>query len=130
MDTNVPDFDARIFMNNILDFKGYRFFQSSIDFSSANKKIENTPDITVLSVNHDFWGTTITYLGYYMLYLGLMLVMFDKKTRFKYLEKIINKQKGKKILTSLLFFFICFNSVGQESSSNNQHLPLDKITCI
>ncbi len=128
MDTDVPDFDARIFMNNILDFKGYRFFQSSIDFSSANKKIENTPDITVLSVNHDFWGTTITYLGYYMLYLGLMLVMFDKKTRFKYLEKIINKQKGKKILTSLLFFFICFNSVGQESSSNNQHLPLDKIT--
>ena len=82
----------------------------------------------MLSVNHDFWGTTITYLGYYMLYLGLMLVMFDKKTRFKYLEKIINKQKGKKILTSLLFFFICFNSVGQESSSNNQHLPLDKIT--
>ncbi len=127
LDKNAPDFDARIYMNNILDYKGYRFFQSSIDFSSAAKKVENTPDITVLSVNHDFWGTTITYIGYYMLYLGLMLVMFDKNTRFKYLERIVNRQKGKKILLSFLLLFISFKGISQEPSIE-QHRQLDKTT--
>ena len=44
-------FDARIFMNNILDYEGYRFFQSSFDQDEMG---------TALSVSHDFWGTTIT----------------------------------------------------------------------
>ena len=38
----------RIYMNNVLDYKGYRFFQSSYDKDELG---------TVLSVNHDFWGT-------------------------------------------------------------------------
>src|SRR5690606_4325150 len=51
----------RIYMNNILDYRGYRFFQSSFDPDEKG---------TVLSVNHDFWGTNITYLGYFLLYIG------------------------------------------------------------
>jgi cytochrome c biogenesis protein ResB len=54
-------FDARIYMNHVLDHKGYRFFQSSFDPDEKG---------TVLSVNHDFWGTSITYLGYFMLFFG------------------------------------------------------------
>src|SRR5690606_33024400 len=41
-------FDYDIYMNHILDHRGYRFFQSS--FHPDEKG-------TVLSVNHDFWGT-------------------------------------------------------------------------
>ena len=37
--------DHRIFMNNVLDYDGYRFFQSSYDKDEKG---------TVLSVNHDF----------------------------------------------------------------------------
>ena len=48
-----------IFMNNVMDHGGYRFFQSSYD-----PKDELT---TILSVNHDFWGTWITYIGYIFL---------------------------------------------------------------
>ncbi|MFY8213788.1 MAG: cytochrome c biogenesis protein ResB, partial [Flavobacterium sp.] len=37
-----------IYMNHVLDYKGYRFFQSSFDPDEKG---------TILSVNHDFWGT-------------------------------------------------------------------------
>jgi hypothetical protein len=43
--------DVRIFMNNTLTYKGYKFFQSSYDTDEMG---------TILSVNHDFWGTLIT----------------------------------------------------------------------
>ena len=62
-----------IFMNNVVDYGGYRFFQSSYDWSDdQSKKAGLDPDITILSVNHDFWGTWITYLGYFLLALGLL----------------------------------------------------------
>ena len=65
--------EQRIFMNNILDYRGYRFFQSSFDQDELG---------TVLSVNHDFWGTWISYIGYIMLTLGMVLTLFHKKSRF------------------------------------------------
>ncbi|MEO8515499.1 MAG: cytochrome c biogenesis protein ResB, partial [Flavobacterium sp.] len=43
-------FDARIFMNNVLDYKGYRIFQAGFDPDEKG---------TRLSVSHDFWGTWI-----------------------------------------------------------------------
>ncbi|RPI44833.1 MAG: hypothetical protein EHM46_02395, partial [Bacteroidetes bacterium] len=46
--------DRRIFMNNILKHRGYRFYQSSYDTDEQG---------TVLSVNKDLAGTTVTYLG-------------------------------------------------------------------
>jgi len=94
-------FDYDVFMNNILDHKGYRFFQAS--FSPDEKG-------TVLSVNHDQWGTWITYLGYFLLYLGLMGIMFFGKTRFKDLTKSLDKLKVKKAALSIALFFGCFLS--------------------
>jgi hypothetical protein len=66
--------DQRIYMNNILDYGGYRFFQSSFDQDELG---------TVLSVNHDFWGTWISYTGYILLTLGMVLTLFHKKSRFR-----------------------------------------------
>ncbi|MGA9638304.1 cytochrome c biogenesis protein ResB, partial [Flavobacterium sp.] len=66
LDPEDRPFDARIFMNNVLDHKGFRFFQSSFDPDEKG---------TVLSVNHDFWGTNITYFGYFMLFFAMMAIM-------------------------------------------------------
>ncbi len=70
-------------MNNVLDKDGFRFFQSG--FQPDEKG-------TILAVNHDMWGTWITYIGYFLLYFGLMAILFDRNSRFgnlkKYLEKI------------------------------------------
>ena len=63
----------RIFMNNILDYGGFRFFQSSYD---------NDEKGTVLSVSHDFWGTAVTYVGYFLMTLGMIFTFFNKKSRF------------------------------------------------
>jgi len=54
--------NQRIFMNNVMDYGGYRFFQSSYDQDEKG---------TILSVNHDWWGTNITYLGYLMMTIGM-----------------------------------------------------------
>jgi cytochrome c-type biogenesis protein CcsB len=101
--------DAHIYMNNILDYQGYRFFQASFDPDEKG---------TVLSVNHDFWGTWITYIGYFLLYLAMMAILFDKNTRFADLKSKLEKVKAKKAsLLSLIFLFL---SLGI-SAQNHAH---------
>ena len=85
-------FDYDIFMNNILNYKGYRFFQASFDPDEKG---------TVLSVNNDFWGTFITYAGYFLLYLSMMGIFFLGNSRFKFLAKQLNKKTA--VLVFLLF---------------------------
>ncbi len=103
-------FDYDIYMNHILDHRGYRFFQASFDRDEKG---------TVLSVNHDLWGTWITYLGYFLLYLGLMGIMFFGKTRFKDLSKSLDKLKAKKAaITSILVLGFLFNANAQDHSHN------------
>ncbi|MDD3505172.1 MAG: cytochrome c biogenesis protein CcsA [Sulfurimonas sp.] len=72
--------DYKIYMNNVLDYGGYLFFQSSYDKDEKG---------TVLSVNHDP-GKWPTYIGYIMLGIGMFLNLlnpnsyFGKLARMKY----------------------------------------------
>ncbi len=113
IDKQEGDYDYKIFMNNILDHGGYRFFQSSFDPDEKG---------TILSVNHDYWGTLLTYVGYFMLYFGLMAILFSKFSRFGDLKKQLEKVKAKKakLLTVLV---LCFglNAFSQEHSANDGH---------
>lgn len=104
-----------IYMNHVLDHKGYRFFQASFDPDEKG---------TVLSVSHDYWGTMITYAGYMLLYLGLMLILFTKGSRFKDLEQMLNKVKiKKKELTVLVALFISTFSFAQlEQEQQTDHV--------
>ena len=98
-------FDARIFMNNILDYKGYRLFQASFDEDEKG---------TVLSVNHDFWGTNITYIGYFMLFFGMMAIMFTKHSRFADIKrKLKNVQSKKAKLTTIMLVLFALNGFSQ-----------------
>ena len=107
-------FDYDIFMNHILDHKGYRFFQAS--FMPDEKG-------TVLSVNHDVLGTWITYVGYFLLYLGLLGIMFFGKTRFKELANALEKVKKKKtkLVAVTLFLLGSFQGYAQEPESQNRN---------
>ena len=113
LDKEKGDFDYKIFMNHILDHRGYRFFQSSFDPDEKG---------TILSVNHDYWGTLLTYIGYFMLYFGLMAILFSKYSRFGDLKVLLEKVKAKKakLLTVLV---LCFglNAFSQEHSANDGH---------
>ncbi|WP_252729839.1 cytochrome c biogenesis protein [Zobellia uliginosa] len=85
----------RIFMNNVLDYKGYRFFQASYDTDEKG---------TVLSVNHDAVGTWVTYLGYFLMGLGMFFTLFGKGSRFVEVNKRLNKLKRKKTALLMLLF--------------------------
>jgi len=114
-------FDARIYMNNVLDHKGYRFFQSSIDFSTMTRKQNSDPDITVLSVNHDFWGTWISYAGYFLMFLGMILILFNRNTRFGDLRKKLEAIKNKKAGLGIVLLLMSLNGFSQ-----NRHVKLSK----
>jgi cytochrome c-type biogenesis protein CcsB len=70
--------DRRIFMNNVLKHRGYRFYQSSYDQDEQG---------TILSVNRDWTGTFITYLGYALLIAGMVVALFVPGTRFAMIAK-------------------------------------------
>lgn len=113
IDDEAGDFDYKIFMNNILDHRGYRFFQSSFDPDEKG---------TILSVNHDYWGTLITYIGYFMLYFGLMAILFSKYSRFGDLKNQLEKVKKKKAkLLAVIFFCLGLQGFTQEHFSDDGH---------
>jgi hypothetical protein len=98
--TENKNFDARIFMNHVLDYKGYRLFQASFDEDEKG---------TILSVNHDFWGTWITYIGYFILFFGMMSILFTKHSRFADLKRKLDiiKDKKSKLITIIVLAFSC-----------------------
>lgn len=86
----------RIYMNHILKYQGYRFYQSSYDPDEKG---------TILSVNRDWWGTLVTYLGYLLMSLGMVFALLSKKSRFHLLSGQIAKiRKQRNALTLLLLF--------------------------
>ena len=83
--------DAHIYMNHTLTYKGYKFFQTFYDPDEKG---------TILSVTKDP-GVEVTYIGYALLFLGLILNLFDAKSRFR---KLIVQVKSSALLVLLMFF--------------------------
>ena len=75
---------TKIFMNNVLDLKGYRFFQASYDEDELG---------TILSVNKDVAGRTITYSGYALLLFGFLLMFFMPNSRFRKLGRQLREAR-------------------------------------
>jgi cytochrome c-type biogenesis protein CcsB len=99
--------DYRIYMNNILNYGGYRFFQSSFDKDEMG---------TYLSVNHDFWGTWISYLGYFLLTLGMVMIFFSPKSRFRNLSSKLNAIRQKNLTTTIGVLLLFMGSTAPLSS--------------
>ncbi|MEM8509380.1 MAG: cytochrome c biogenesis protein CcsA [Bacteroidota bacterium] len=116
-------FDYDIFMNHVLDHKGYRFFQASFMEDERG---------TILSVNHDVLGTWITYIGYFLLYAGLLGIMFFGKTRFKELANALEKVKKKKtkLVAGSLLLFSCFQVFAQQQQNHNTQPTQDQIDSV
>ncbi len=111
----------RIYMNHVLNHRGYRFFQSSYDPDEKG---------TILSVNHDSWGTGVTYVGYFLMSLGMFLSIFNRYTRFSFLGKVVNegveKFKGAAITLLIPMLLISGIALGQHKS----HLTVNDIKVV
>ena len=101
---NGKEIPHRIFMNNVLDYKGYRFFQASYDTDELG---------TVLAVNHDAIGTNVTYIGYFLMMIGMFFTLFGKSSRFTLINKKLKKLKLKEAGLILLLFSISNVALGQ-----------------
>ncbi len=107
--------ERRIYMNNVLKYQGYRFYQSSYDSDEKG---------TVLSVNKDFWGTWISYLGYFLLGLGMLLSIFNKNSRFAKLGEQINKlRKSRKMLATGVLMLLSLALSPGISAQGNIDIP-------
>jgi cytochrome c-type biogenesis protein CcsB len=111
----------RIFMNNVLKYKGYRFYQSSYDQDEMG---------TILFVNHDFFGTFFTYAGYFLVTLSIVLSVLNKNSRFRGLA--INSTTRPKnpalIITIILFcsglFFPGFTGKAQTFNNTEENVHI------
>jgi cytochrome c-type biogenesis protein CcsB len=102
-----------IFMNNILKYKGYRFYQSSFDRDEKG---------TILSVNHDMTGMLVTYTGYTLLFLFIILSLLNKSSVFHNINSgYWNSAIRKTIPVILLILFL-----SGLTSVNAQKLVPDK----
>ena len=111
----------RIFMNNVLNYGGYRFFQSSYDRDEKG---------TVLSVNHDYWGTMVTYFGYFLLFATLLVSLFMRNNRFGWLQQQVKHihEERKKMLAVITFLFMTIASPVLLSAQDHNHelVPVNK----
>jgi cytochrome c-type biogenesis protein CcsB len=112
----------RIFMNNILKYNGYRFFQTSFDRDEQG---------TILSVNQDYWGTFITYLGYFLMTLGMVFTVFSRHSRFQTLIRLSSKLQsvrqtakiiGIAIFLSGLSSTVNYSFGAQKSAAKDKHV--------
>ena len=107
-------FDYRIFMNRTLHQGNFLFFQSSYDRDEKG---------TILSVNNDP-GKWPTYLGYFLLTVGLLLNFFDKKSRFWKLTKFVSSRNAAAVIASMLIFFGSTSLEAADQQNNNHGLEI------
>jgi cytochrome c-type biogenesis protein CcsB len=101
---------ATVSMNNIFKYNGFRFYQASYD-----KDLKGT----VLSVSYDPFGITITYSGYFLLFLSMLWLLFNKKGRFRKLIKSLN------IIALLL---ISFDSQAQRTLTQEEAAAFGRLS--
>ena len=97
--------EGTVSMNNIFKHRGYRFYQSGYD---------NDERGTFLAVSHDPWGIGITYAGYSLLLLSMLLFFVQPGSRFRAVLR-----KGRNIAIILLMLFVSTTS----SARNTQQIP-------
>lgn len=93
---------GHVSMNNIFSYKSYRFYQSGYDDDGLG---------TTLAVSYDPYGIAITYTGYGLLLLSILLFFIIPESQFRRLIKSPVLRKSAVVVLT----FICF-SVGVEAS--------------
>jgi cytochrome c-type biogenesis protein CcsB len=102
-----------IYMNHILKHRGYRFYQSSYDKDEKG---------TVLSVNHDPAGMLTTYAGYGLLFLFIILSIFNRRSFFRTVTRTHWNSRYRRPVTVILLF-IAMSFAGR---INAQELTVDR----
>ena len=82
--------EMNISMNHIGSYQGYRFYQHSYDSDG---------DGAIYGISHDPYGITISYTGYLLLLIGIILTLCSKATRIRSLYR---EAVGKAVILVLM----------------------------
>lgn len=88
-----------ISMNHIFSRDGYRLYQTSYDEDLRG---------TWLTVKYDPWGVSVTYTGYALLFLSMILLLIHPKGTFR---KLLKESMSKGALVLLLMFSLSASAV-------------------
>ena len=113
-------YEKKVFMNNVLDVKGYRFYQASFDPDEQG---------TILSANRDGYGRAVTYTGYLGLLIGLIGCLTGRHSRFRRLNRRFRELRHASCL--LLFLFagsamttaVCAQAVNLAEATSRYSVP-------
>ena len=96
-----------IYMNHILKYRGYRFYQSSYDSDELG---------TVLSVNHDPVGMYTTYAGYTLLFLFILLSLINRSSFFRSVRPgYWNSKYRKPVAAAVILLFLAAVPAGAQN---------------
>lgn len=93
---NGANVEAVVSMNKIARYNGYRFYQSEYDKFGS-----------IVSVNRDIYGIPITYSGYILLVIALLLTLILPNAPFRRLLRSSALSKG----AAVLFLVFCGGSL-------------------
>ena len=116
-ENNSESLEGEISMNKIFSFMNYRFYQSGYDANGQG---------TVLSVSHDPYGIGITYTGYSILLVSIILFFLNPQSTFRQLMKSYrnNSQDIKKGCSILFLLFVSTFPMGSRAMAADH--PLSK----
>lgn len=106
-------FPYSIYMNHILKYQGWRFYQSSYDKDEKG---------TILSVNKDRPGMMVTYAGYFSLFLFIILSMLNKNSLFR----TVNHNFFRLGITKILLLLFIFSFLELTAFSQENKLVVEK----
>ena len=92
MDDGKEQRKEMVSMNNIASFHAIRLYQSSYDEDMQG---------SILAMNSDPWGIPVTYLGYALLFLSLIWMLFDPKGTYRRLLRSPLLKRGMMLLALL-----------------------------
>ena len=117
--------EVTVSLNNVLNLKGYRFFQASRDDDEMG---------TFLSVNNDVAGRTITYIGYTLLILGFIMMFFVRNSLYRKLMQDLKEVRQAMKNATVLGLFLLFSipAFGQMpmSSGNMKEVVLQNAVSV
>ena len=86
---------AQVSMNKIFSHRNYRFYQSGYDEDEAG---------SLFLVYHDPWGIGITYTGYFLLLISMLLFLFTDRTYRRLINSVQQPASKIKMFSLLLLF--------------------------
>lgn len=111
--------EGEVSMNNIYSHRSYRLYQSSYDEDGKG---------SVLAINADPYGISVTYTGYALLFISLVWMLFDPKGGYRKLLKSPLLKKGA-LITALILSMGNIQTLHAEPATGNlQNAVLPKET--